>query len=108
MKTALLALKSPAISGFLLLFPFLILELVNRRNFHEGFPILLLSILWLLAVIFLVTLMPLVRNVRVGNNIFTNPVSILFRVVFLVILARMWTGVLIDQMPCFLGVPNCD
>jgi hypothetical protein len=32
----------------------------------------------------------------------------LLRVVFLAFIARMWIGILIDQMPCFLGVPNCD
>ena len=22
--------------------------------------------------------------------------------------AWLWIGILMDQMPCFLGVPNCD
>lgn len=26
----------------------------------------------------------------------------------MVLLAGSWAGILLDQMPCFLGVPNCD
>jgi hypothetical protein len=37
-----------------------------------------------------------------------NPINLLLRVAFLALIAWMWGGILIDQMPCFLGVPNCD
>jgi hypothetical protein len=99
---------SPAIIGFILVFPFMILELVNRRNFPESFPIVLFGLLWLLPMLFIVTVMPIVRNVRAGNSIIANPINLLLRVAFLVLIAWMWVGILIDQMPCFLGVPNCD
>jgi len=26
----------------------------------------------------------------------------------LILIAWLWAGALVDQMPCFLGVPNCD
>ncbi len=99
--------SSALVSSFIIL-PFMIMEVVNRRNFNEGFPIPLFGFLWLLAIVFIITMMPIVRNVRAGNNIMANPAILLLRVVFLALIAWMWVGILIDQMPCFLGVPNCD
>jgi hypothetical protein len=108
MKNILTNLRSPAIISFILVSPFMILEWVNRRNFHEGFPVTLFGVMWLLPVAFILILMPIVRNVRSGNRIMANPINLLLRVAFLVLIAVVWTGTLIDQMPCFLGVPLCD
>ena len=108
MKNILTNLRSPAIISLLLMVPFVILELVNRRNFNEGFPIVLFGFLWILPILFIITMMPIVRNIRAGNSLIANPMILLLRVVFLAVIAWMWVGLLIDQMPCFLGVPNCD
>ncbi|MEO8358105.1 MAG: hypothetical protein ABI621_19550 [Chloroflexota bacterium] len=108
MKNFFITLKSTALISFIIMLPFMIMEFINRRNFHEGFPIPLFVIPWLLPVIFSISFMPIVRNVRAGNSLLASPVSFLFRVVILVISAWMWTGILIDQLPCFPGVLNCD
>ena len=108
MKDMLINLRSPALIGAILVIPFMILELVNRRKFDEGFPFLLFGILWLMPVAFLLILMPLVRDLRAGSRILVNPIKLLLRVVVLILIAWLWAGALIDQMPCFLGVPNCD
>jgi hypothetical protein len=108
MQTIVTSLRIPAVISFLILLPFMILEVVNRRNFNEGFPIPLFIIMWLLPVLFILTGMPILRNARVGKSILANPFMLLIRVVFLILLAWFWTSLLIDQMPCFLGVPNCD
>lgn len=108
MQTFLTTLKVPAFISFLIMFPFMIMEVVNRRSFNEGFPILLFIVMWLLPVIFLLILMPIIQTVRAGNSLFANPIKLLLSVAFLVLIAIMWTGALLDQMPCFLGVPNCD
>jgi hypothetical protein len=84
------------------------MEVANRRGFNEGFPALLFVVMWLLPVIFIIILTPIVRNVRAGNDILASPIKLLLSVAFLVLIAIVWTGALIDQMPCFLGVPNCD
>jgi hypothetical protein len=101
-------LKLPTLISFILILPFVILELVNRRNFQEGFPIMLFGLLWILPILFIVTLMPLVRNIRAGNNLMAHPLTLFIRVVFLIFLALMWVSILVDQMPCFMGVLNCD
>jgi len=108
MKNMLINLRSPALISLLLVLPFMILELINRQSFNEGFPIPLFVILWLLPLIFIVVLMPIVRNVRAGDSLMAHPIQLLIRVVILVLIAWMWTSLLVDQMPCFLGVPNCD
>jgi hypothetical protein len=98
----------PALISLLLVIPFMIMEVVNRRGFNEGFPIPLFVMMWLLPLSFILTLRPIVRYLRAGNSLITQPVSLLIRIVILVFVAWMWTSLLIDQMPCFLGVPNCD
>ena len=108
MQTILTNLKSPALISFLIVLPFMILELVNRRNFNADFPFPLFIIMWLLPMLFILTGMPIIRNIRAGNSILANPVILLIRVVFLIFITWFWTALLIDQMPCFLGVPNCD
>lgn len=101
--------RIPAVIGFLTTLPFMILELVNRRNFNEDFSrIILFVMMWLLPTLFSFTVTSLVRNVRAGNNVLAKPVALVLRVVFLAFLVWLWFGLVLDQMPCFLGVPNCD
>ena len=109
MKTITTNLRSAALISFILVVPFMILELVNRRNLPESFPSVLFGFLWLLPVTFIVILMPIVRNARAGSSIIiANPISLSFRVAFLILIALVWGSLLIDQLPCFLGNPNCD
>ena len=108
MQTILTNLRSPALISLLIVLPFMILELVNRRNFNEGFPFPLFGFLWVLPIIFIVTLTPIVQTVRTGNSVMAKPISLLLRVALLLFIAWFWFGIVIDQMPCFLGVPNCD
>jgi hypothetical protein len=107
MKNMFTNLKYPAIISFFLMLPFLILELVNRP-YTIHFPIPLFVLLWLLPTIFMLIMMPLVRTVRAGNSLMARPIPLVLSAVFLILIAWMWTGIVIDQMPCFLGVPNCD
>lgn len=108
LKGILSNLKLAVIVSFLLVLPFMIMELVFGQNSYSSFPFPLFGILWFLPVMFIVIFTPIVRNMRAGNSIFANPITLLFRVAFLVLIALFWGGLLNDQMPCFLGVPNCD
>lgn len=99
-----------ALIGLLLVLPLVILESLNQTITRQNAfgLILLFGLLWLLPTAFMVILAPLVRTIRAGDNILATPVSLMFRVVFMVLIATMWGGLLLDQLPCFLGVPNCD
>jgi len=81
---------------------------VNRRNFNQEFPFVLFGFLWVLPIIFIITLMPIVRNLQAGNNIIAKPIIFLLQVIVLTFIGWMWISIVVDQMPCFLGVPNCD
>ena len=108
MQAFLTALKVPAFISFFIVLPFMIMEVANRRIFNEEFPYSLFGFLWLLSLLFLITMMPLVRTVQAGTSLLAAPVVLLLRVVFLAFIAWMWLSMVIDQMPCFLGVPSCD
>ena len=108
MKNILTNIRSPALIGLLFVVPFMIMEVVNTQNFNAIFNIPLFGIMWLLPVLFILTGMPIVRSRRTGNKILAHPVSLLLRVIFMIALAWAWGSGVIDQMPCFLGVPNCD
>jgi hypothetical protein len=74
----------------------------------SNFPFLLFVMLWLLPTAFFATAAPVVRTLRAGENILAHPVSLLLRLAFMVFVAWGWIDIMRDQMPCFLGVPNCD
>jgi hypothetical protein len=98
-------LGTAAIIGTLVVLPFMLLELFNRRNFSAEFPFPLFLVMWLLSASFVFVVTPPVRNRAQRVN---EGVRVLPRVVLVAAIAWMWLGLVADQMPCFLGVPNCD
>jgi hypothetical protein len=108
MKYIIPVLRSPLIISTLLVLPFIALELVNRQKFHEGFPIPLFGSLWLLGAAFIFILMPVLRNTPLRDKSIINPLSLFLRAALLIVIAWLWVGIVLDQMPCFLGVPYCD
>ena len=74
MKNILANLRSPAIISFLLILPFMIMEVVNRRNFNEDFPFMLFFVLWLNLFAISLILLPIVGGRWTGNHDMANPV----------------------------------
>lgn len=99
--------KAPIVSSVLVL-PFVILELGNGPDLRHDFPILLFGFMWLLALAFIVVLMPILRGLQARNETMGHSLSLLSKIVVLILIAWMWVSLILDQMPCFLGVPNCD
>jgi len=103
-------MKTPAIIGLILIGPWLILETwratLDRQN-ATGL-VILFALLWFLPAAFVWALVPVVRSVREGSSLAAAPVALMLRFTFLVLIAAVWAGILVDQLPCFLGVPNCD
>ena len=108
MKNFLTNFRTPALIGLLFVIPFMIMEAVNTQNINAIFNVPLFGFMWLLPTIFVVILMPIVRDLRAGNSLMASPLSLVISVTLLVLIGFMWTSLLMDQMPCFLGVPNCD
>ncbi len=74
MQTILKTLGSSALISLLLILPFMIMEVVNRRNFNEDFPFVLFFGLWLNLFAISLILLPIVRARRTGNHDMANPV----------------------------------
>ena len=74
MQTLLKTLGSPVLVSLLLIFPFMIMEVVNRRNFNEDFPFMLFFGLWLNLFAISLILLPIVRAMRTGKHDMANPV----------------------------------
>jgi hypothetical protein len=101
--TRIAGLRLPAAAiGALAALPFLVLELVNRREFGEGFHVALFVLLWMLPAGIVGMTRSIIRRRRPGAA------GMALRVSLVGLFAWLWVGLLIDQMPCFLGVPNCD
>lgn len=108
MKTVLKRIGIAALLGFVTLLPFALMELVNRREYHEVFPFTLFFGMWSLQVVFVFTLWSIIRKIRTPENTRVRLVGILLGLVILSLVAWLWIGFLRDQMPCFLGVRICD
>lgn len=109
-KRIITTFGAAALISFILVLPFAILESLNQPITKQNAPglILLFGVLWLLPTAFIFILVPIVRAVRAGDSLLAHPLTLLFKVAILVFLAWFWGSLFIDQLPCFLGVPNCD
>ncbi len=74
MQTVLKTFGSSAFISLLLILPFMIMEVVNRRNFKEDFPIMLFFVMWLNLFAISLILLPIVRGRRTGNHDMANPI----------------------------------
>jgi hypothetical protein len=105
MKTSLI---TATLVSTILVAPLVYLELRYAMQNYSNFPYPLFAILWLIAAAFILAAAPVIQAVRAGESVLKRPALLVIRVVFLVLAAIFWTGIVNDQMPCFLGVPNCD
>lgn len=201
MQAILKPLGSSAFLSLLLILPFMLMEVVNRRNLNEDFPFVLFFVLWLNLFAVLLILSPIVRSrwvgkqntanstaalgntlvtnprsavmtsgvliliivilsllvslgqvpregsnteyihvfgvqvpsqviafallslpiaagviasgtiartLRAGGSLFAHPVHLIIVVVISFLFAAGVVGLIMDQWPCFIGVPNCD
>lgn len=102
-------LRSAALISLIIVLPFVLLEVVNQTVTWRNAPglFVLFGLLWLLPVSLIVILLSCVRAVRTETSR-GNPFNILFKIAVVILIAAVWGNIMIDQMPCFLGVPNCD
>ena len=120
--------KSSAIVGLLLALPFalvLLIEISGIEPLHIFFvsltteagnnprlntfgKIFMFGTLLLLPLGFIISFVPVVRNVRAGDGFTANPVNLLIAVALFTFIATLVISFIIDQYPCWIGVPNCD
>ncbi len=88
--------------------PFVVLQLVNRRAFHEDFPFVLFTFMSLHSLFIALLLTPALRRLRSERTPRALKLSHWAGLVLSALLIYAYANVVIDQLPCFLGVPNCD
>jgi hypothetical protein len=74
MQTILKTSGSSALISLLLILPFMIMEVVNRRNFNEDFPVVLFVGMWLNLFAISLILLPIVRGRRTGKHDMADPI----------------------------------
>lgn len=123
-NTALANPTSAAIIGFLLALPFatiLSLLVLGREppfahllySPDPDQPNVLGTLIFLGALVLtvlagLIARAPIMRTIQAGGSLFTHPVNLALAVVSLTLILAFVGGVVIDQYPCWIGVPNCD
>ena len=71
--------------------------------------IIALAVLVLLPLVaFLLNLGPIRRAARAGNGFFARPANVAVAVAALLVGALVLDSIVVDQYPCWMGVPNCD
>jgi hypothetical protein len=105
----------------LILFPIAVLEIepfygIIKSAFVEadGYTTIFGKIVMIVAILLLpvaaafVSFMPIIRNVRAGNGIMAHPINLFLATVIASFIILFIGGFIIDQYPCWMGVPNCD
>ncbi len=119
--------KSSAIVGFLLAMPLAVLLLITIYDIEplsgfyktltteaDGYRINVfgrifeIGALLLLLVGFIISFVPIARNIRAGNGVMVNPLNLLMAAMLFIFTAGLVIINVIDQYPCWIGVPNCD
>lgn len=96
--------------GVIVVLPLVILQSLNVAIRPEQITDLLalFGLVWFLSAAFVLLLLSLVRPMQTEGALPANHGHRVMSVILLVLIAVAWSGLMADQMPCFLGVPNCD
>lgn len=70
--------------------------------------VFLLGALFLVPVGLVVSVVPLFRDARSGRRLVNSPANLFVGIILLIFTATLVVHFVIDQYPCWMGVPNCD
>ena len=87
-------LRLPVLISAVLVLPFLILEVLNRGTAVEDFPIPPFGFLWLLAALFGVVLVPLLRRVKAGRS--ADEPGVWLGILSLILITGLWIAIVVD------------
>ena len=93
--------------GFVIVLPLILLELVYAETVFSQFPIVLFAFLWVLSTAFIALILAIIKNIR-RRQPGLRPLPLMLQFAATIAVAVFWGVTVVDQMPCFLGVPNCD
>lgn len=102
------SLGTSLLLSVLLVAPFIVLQLVNRRTFHEDFPFVLFIFMSLHSLLIVLLLAPPLHRLYAQRSHRALKPGHWVSLLLGLFLVYVYFNVVIDQLPCFLGVPNCD
>lgn len=88
--------------------PFALLQWINRREYQEEFPFLLFAFMFMHSLLVVILATPALRKYRTERRVRLLTPWHWGGLAIAGILAIAYVNVIVDQLPCFLGVPNCD
>jgi hypothetical protein len=97
-----------AAAGLAATIPLMVLQWVNMPDMWADFPIAVFGSLWVFAALFVGTAGAVLKQVRTPDKTMAMKMWLVAGIGFALAVAMVWIGFVADQMPCFLGVPNCD
>ena len=100
--------STPIILGLLCVLPFVIMESVNLGRIPDPFPYTIFLYLWLMFALFLLCLFAILRLAKSRVSKKERLPAYLLNALVLIFTGISIVALIVDQMPCFLGVPNCD
>jgi len=111
--TLLVTTKSILITSLVIILFVAIVPLLNGPNseiFRIQVPSQFIAFAFLSLPIALgmIAAKPIVRTLRAGGSLFAHPIQLLIVVVISFLFAVGFVSLILDQWPCFVGVPNCD
>jgi hypothetical protein len=92
----------------ILVAPFIVMQLVNRRTLREEFPFVLFTFMLLNALLIVLLLRPPLRHLQAERSLRALGFAHWAGLSLGIVLVFVYANVVIDQLPCFLAVPNCD
>ena len=99
----------PGTIGLLTVIPFVILEGINTNGFRVyGFPTALYAFMWALAFVAVRSGREIIASLRRLDRSISGPAKLVLSSAVLLIAVTLWSSLIVDQSPCFMGVPNCD
>ena len=64
---------------------------------------------WLLCLVAaVINAWPIVRSARAGAALARKPANLIVAAASLAFVLLFVVGIIVDQYPCWIGVPNCD
>jgi hypothetical protein len=88
--------------------PFVVLVWANRRTFPEAFPFPLFAFMSVHALLIVLLLTPTLERLRAERRLGALKAGHWAGLVLGAFLVVGYVGTVMDQLPCFMGVPNCD
>ena len=127
MKNILTNPRSAAIIGLILALPCMLLFSLLMLNIEPDFgplqpllttpdpdqpdilgSLIALGTFLLLLVAFIINLRIIIGAKRAGKSISAHPINLILAVATLVLITTIVGSIIVDQYPCWIGVPNCD